>query len=133
MSGFDPGRVSRLREVVESHVERDSVGGVAWLAARDGAVEFGAAGSLTRGQRQPVRRDSIFRIASMTKPIVAVAALILVEECRLRLEDPVDELLPELANRRVLVDGTSAITAVMPWNVPISTSSAGVSSATTTR
>ena len=49
-----------------------------------------------------MRRDTIFRIASMTKPITAVAAMILVEECKLRLDDPVDALLPELANRRVL-------------------------------
>ena len=50
----------------------------------------------------PIQRDTIFRIASMTKPVTAVAALILVEECKLRLDEPVDELLPELANRRVL-------------------------------
>src|ERR1700752_3563733 len=49
-----------------------------------------------------MKRDSIFRIASMTKPITAAAAMILVEECRLRLDDPVDEFLPELANRKVL-------------------------------
>jgi len=52
-----------------------------------------------------VQRDSVFRISSMTKPVTAVAALLLVEECRLRLEDPVDELLPELADRQVLTDG----------------------------
>ena len=103
MSGFDPDRLARLHDVMAGHVERDSVGGVAWLAARDDDVEVGFAGSLTRGGDQPVQRDSIFRIASMTKPIVAVGALILVEECRLRLEDPVDDLLPELAGRRVLV------------------------------
>ena len=67
-------------------------------------VQIGAAGVLTRGEAEPVARDSVFRISSMTKPIVAVAALILVEECRLRLDDPVDDLLPELADRRVLVD-----------------------------
>ncbi|MGF1428403.1 serine hydrolase domain-containing protein [Kitasatospora sp. LaBMicrA B282] len=52
-------------------------------------------------------RDTVFRVASMTKAVTAVATLMLVEECRLRLDDPVDELLPELANRRVLrrVDG----------------------------
>ena len=49
-----------------------------------------------------MRRDTIFRIASMTKPITAVAAMILVEECKLRLDEPVDRLLPELANRQVL-------------------------------
>src|SRR5438874_5779962 len=105
MSGFDPRRLARLPENMERHVERDTIGGVAWLVARDGHVEAGVAGSLTRGRPEPVRRDSVFRIASMTKPIVAVAALVLVEECRLRLEDPVDDLLPELADRKVLVDG----------------------------
>jgi CubicO group peptidase (beta-lactamase class C family) len=103
MNGFDGERLARLGEVMAGHVEADTAGGVVWLAARDDDVEVGLAGSLTRGEN-PVRRDSIFRIASMTKPIVAVAALQLVEECRLRLDDPVDELLPELASRRVLVD-----------------------------
>ena len=104
MSGFDAERLTRLRDVMAGHVERDSVGGVTWLAARDDDVEVGSAGNLVRGGDQPVRRDSIFRIASMTKPISAVGALILVEECRLRLDDPVDDLLPELADRRVLVE-----------------------------
>jgi CubicO group peptidase (beta-lactamase class C family) len=49
-----------------------------------------------------MRRDTIFRIASMTKPITAAATMILVEECKLRLDEPVDRLLPELANRKVL-------------------------------
>jgi CubicO group peptidase (beta-lactamase class C family) len=54
-----------------------------------------------------MRRDTVFRLASVAKPITAVAAMILVEECRLRLDDPVDEFLPELANRKVLrtIDG----------------------------
>jgi CubicO group peptidase (beta-lactamase class C family) len=104
MSGFDPERLERLREVMAGHAHRGSVGGLAWLAARDDDVEVGVAGTLSRGEREPVRRDSIFRISSMTKPIVAVGALLLIEECRLRLDDPVDDLLPELANRRVLVD-----------------------------
>jgi CubicO group peptidase (beta-lactamase class C family) len=104
MSELESERLDRLRTVMASHVERDTVGGVAWLAARGDAVEVGVAGALTRGQPELVRRDSIFRVASMTKPIVAVGALILIEECRLRLDDPVDELLPELANRQVLVD-----------------------------
>jgi CubicO group peptidase (beta-lactamase class C family) len=105
MSGFDTHRVGRLHDVLTAHAEKDGAGGVAWLAACGGDVEVGAAGSLTRGQPTPVERDSIFRIASMTKPILAAGALLLVEECRLRLEDPIDELMPELANRRVLVDG----------------------------
>jgi CubicO group peptidase (beta-lactamase class C family) len=105
MSGFDRARLQRLGDIMAGHTERDDTGGVAWLAARDNDIAVGASGVLTRGEAEPVRRDSVFRIASMTKPIVAVAALILVEECRLRLDDPVDDLLPELADRRVLVDG----------------------------
>ena len=54
------------------------------------------------GGGPPMQRDTIFRIASISKPITAVAAMMLVEECVLRLDDPVDELLPELADRRVL-------------------------------
>ena len=105
MGGFDRARLEGLRAAMASHVGHDRVGGVAWLAARGDDVEAGTAGVLTRGEPAPVRRDSVFRISSMTKPVTAVAALLLVEECRLRLEDPVDELLPELADRRVLVDG----------------------------
>jgi CubicO group peptidase (beta-lactamase class C family) len=105
MGGFDPGRLGRLRDVMAGHVDQGGVCGVAWLAGCGDDVDVGVAGSLSGGEPEPVRRDSIFRISSMTKPIVAVAALLLVEECRLRLEDPVDELLPELAGRKVLVDG----------------------------
>ena len=94
---------------MQDHVDRDRVGGVAWLAACGGDVQVGGAGGLTRGESKAVGRNSIFRIASMTKPIVAVGALLLVEECRLRLEDPIDELLPELADRRVLVDARGPI------------------------
>ena len=80
MSGFDRARLARLGELVAGHVERDTTGGVAWLAARHDDVEVGTAGVLTRGEPQAVQRDTLFRIASITKPITAVAALILVFE-----------------------------------------------------
>lgn len=94
-----------VRAAMEEHVERDDTAGVAWLVAVGDDVQVGTAGVLTRGEDRPVQRDSIFRIASMTKPIAAVATLLLIEDGTLRLQDPVDELLPELAGRRVLVDG----------------------------
>ena len=105
MTAFPPDLPKRFDELMARHVETDETGGIAWLAWRDGEVVAGSAGVLTRDEPAPVQRDSLFRIASVTKPIVSVAALQLVEECRLRLEDPVDDLLPELADRRVLVDG----------------------------
>ena len=120
MSGFDSGRLARLGDVMAGHVDRDTVGGIAWLVTCGDDVEVGVAGRLTRGRPEPVCRDSIFRIASMTKPIVAVGALVLVEECRLRLEDPVDALLPELADRHVLVDGRGPLDgATVPARRPI--------------
>ena len=66
-----------------------------------------------------MRRDTIFRIASLTKPIVAVAALILVEECKLRLDEPVDRLLPELAGRKVLKRIDGPLDDTVPANRPI--------------
>ncbi|MBV8162049.1 MAG: beta-lactamase family protein [Acidimicrobiia bacterium] len=120
MARFDSGRLQRLGEVMGGHVLADAVGGVAWLAACGDDLEVGVAGSLSRGQPVPVDRDTIFRISSMTKPIVAVGALVLVEECRLRLEDPVDGLLPELADRKVLVDGRGPLDgATVPARRPI--------------
>jgi CubicO group peptidase (beta-lactamase class C family) len=104
MTRFDHDRLARIHDVMAGHVAHDRVGGVVCLAACGDDVQVGTAGRLTRTEATPVARDSIFRISSMTKPIVAVAALLLVEEFALRLEEPVDDLLPELADRRVLLD-----------------------------
>ena len=108
MSGFDKERLERLRAVMTGHAEKDRVGGAVWLAARRRHPRRHGRHPDPRRTRTD-RRDSVFRIASMTKPIVSVAALLLVEDCLLRLEDPVDDLLPELADRRVLVDGRGPI------------------------
>jgi CubicO group peptidase (beta-lactamase class C family) len=67
----------------------------------------------------PMRRDMIFRLASMTKPITAVGAMILVEECRLRLDEPVTDWLPELKDRRVLRTLESRLDDTVPAKRPI--------------
>lgn len=96
-----------LKEILEGYVERGEIPGLIALVSRNGQVQVETAGTLALGEKMPVQRDSIFRISSMTKPVTAVAAMILVEECKLRLDDPVDIWLPELADRKVLkkVDG----------------------------
>jgi CubicO group peptidase (beta-lactamase class C family) len=91
-----------MHDVMAGYVERAEVPGLVTLVSRRGEVHVDAIGTKALGGSDPMRRDTIFRIASMTKPITAVATMILVEECRLRLDEPVDRLLPELANRKVL-------------------------------
>lgn len=110
-SGLHEGRLARLQHTLSGYVERGEVPGLVSLVSRRGETRVTTLGTLG-AQRGPVRRDTIFRISSMTKPITAVAALILVEECKLRLDEPVDRLLPELARRRVLakLDGPLAET-----------------------
>jgi CubicO group peptidase (beta-lactamase class C family) len=78
------------------------VPGLVTLVSRRGEVHVDAIGTAALGGRDPIRRDTIVRISSMTKPITAAATMILVEDCTLRLDEPVDRLLPELADRRVL-------------------------------
>jgi CubicO group peptidase (beta-lactamase class C family) len=100
--GLSEARLGRMRDVMAGYVERGEVPGIVTLVSRRGEVHVEAIGMKAVGGSDPMRRDTIFRISSMTKPIVAVAAMILVEECKLRLDEPVDRLLPELAGRRVL-------------------------------
>jgi len=94
-------RLERMHTVLSGYIDRGEMPGIVALVSRGKTVHVEALGALSFGG-SPMKRDAIFRIASMTKPITAAAAMILVEECRLRLDDPVDEFLPELANRKVL-------------------------------
>jgi CubicO group peptidase (beta-lactamase class C family) len=104
MNRLDPGLDAHLDEAMARAVASGAVGGVSWLAARGDDVVAGAAGVLTRDQAEPVVRDSIFRISSMTKPIVAAAAMTLVDDGTLALDEPVTRILPELRDRQVLLD-----------------------------
>src|SRR5580698_9202651 len=105
--GFSKPHLARMHQVISAHVEQDRVAGVVTLLSRRGETVVDTIGCQDLVHKDPIRRDSIFRIASMTKPITAVAAMMLVEECKLTLDDPLDAFLPELANRRVLkrIDG----------------------------
>ena len=76
--------------------------GLVALVSHHDDVHVETLGTMSFGQPAPMKRDTIFRIASLTKPITAVAAMILVEECKLRLDESIEPWLPELANRRVL-------------------------------
>ena len=90
-----------MHDVMAGYVERGEVPCLVTLVSRRGEVHLDAIGVKVVGGG-PIRRDTIFRISSMTKPITAAATMILVEECKLRLDEPVDRLLPELSRRKVL-------------------------------
>ena len=116
--GLSRARLGRMHDVMASYVERGEVPGIVTLVSRRGEVHIDAIGKQSFGG-DPMRRDTIFRIASMTKPITAVATMILVEECKLRLDEPVDRLLPELADRKVLQRLDGPLDDTVPANRPI--------------
>jgi CubicO group peptidase (beta-lactamase class C family) len=118
VGGLSQGRLRRLHDILAARVESGAVPGLVALVDRGGETHAEVMGTLSAGGRQPVRRDTIFRMASATKPVIAAAVMMLVEEGRLRLDDPVDPWLPELADRRVLrqIDGPvdDTVPAVRP-------------------
>ena len=118
--GFSQERLARLRPALAAHVDSGDMPGVVALVSRRGAVHVETVGTQSFGGA-PMRRDSIFRIASMTKPVVAAATLMLVEECRLRLDDPVDAVLPELADRQVLKSLDGPVEDTVPARRAITT------------
>jgi CubicO group peptidase (beta-lactamase class C family) len=117
--GLSTARLRRMHDVMAGHVERGDVPGLVTLVSRRGEMHVDAIGMKAFGSSDPMRRDTIFRIASVTKPITAAAAMILVEESTLRLDEPVDRFLPELANRRVLRTIDSPLDDTVPANRPI--------------
>jgi CubicO group peptidase (beta-lactamase class C family) len=122
MDSFDDRLPDLLAERMANHVACDETAGIAWLAMRGDDIVVGSAGALDREGGPALGRDGVFRIASMTKPITAVAALILVEECRLRLDEPVHDLLPELIEPRVLLDPRGPMDGdTVPAERPITT------------
>ena len=105
---FSKPALARMRAAMRRHVEAGEMPGLVYALSRRGETVVETVGSQAVGGK-PMQADTIFRIASMSKPILAVAAMTLVEDCVLRLDEPVDRWLPELANRRVLCSRESAI------------------------
>jgi CubicO group peptidase (beta-lactamase class C family) len=95
------------------HVERGDLPGLVMLVSHHGEVHADAIGRLAY-EGSSMLRDSLFRITSMTKPVTAAAAMVLVEDGRLQLDDPVDQWLPELANRKVLLRSDALIHQTVP-------------------
>ena len=101
--GLSEERLARLAEVVQSYVDDDAIAGAVTLIARKGGqAHLRAYGMADRDAGTPMRPDTMFRIASMTKPVTSVAVMMLYEEGRFQLDDPVGQYLPALALLDVL-------------------------------
>lgn len=107
--GMDRERLARIGPVMSQQVDRGMFPGAVTLIARGGRiVHFEAHGFRDAAKTVPMTRDTIFMLASMTKPIVSTAAVMLIEEGRMKLSDPITTWLPELRDMKVEVQRTNA-------------------------
>jgi CubicO group peptidase (beta-lactamase class C family) len=112
--------LARLHDAMAARVADGELPGLVTLVARgDDEVHVDAIGTPSFADRTPLSRDAIFRIASLSKPVIAVAAMSLVDDGLLRLDQPVDDLLPELTARRVLRTIDAELDDAVPANRPI--------------
>ena len=103
--GLSSAQLARIEAVTQRHVETGLVPGAVMLVARRGKIAWTKTlGFRDRAAKDPMKPDSIFRIYSMTKPIVSVAAMMLVEEGRMQISDPVAKYLPEIGKMKVGVE-----------------------------
>ncbi|MFC1606775.1 serine hydrolase domain-containing protein [Candidatus Latescibacterota bacterium] len=108
--GLSTERLERIRPVMEEYIRQNKVVGcITFLARRGKIVHLETAGQMDREASLPMKVDTIFRLASMTKPVTAVAAMILYEEGKFLLSDPVSKYIPEFRDMQVLVPDSSGI------------------------
>ena len=120
--GLSSERLGRIHEAMERHIEAGNITGAVTLVARKGRIaHFEAHGLMDLESETPMRKDAAFRLMSMTKPVTAVAVLIMLEEGKIRLGDPVSKFLPEFAEMQVVADApgeASGSDAADPATVP---------------
>lgn len=118
-SGFSKAGLQRLRDVLARHVESGKIPGLVALVGRGDETHVEALGTMRHDGGPPMRRDTIFRMASTSKPVTVAATMALLDDCRLRLDDPVEQWLPELADRRVLARIDGPLDDTVPARRPI--------------
>ncbi len=119
-AGFSPDRLARIDALVERHISAGDLAGAVTLIARHGRIaHLGVYGMADREAGRPMKEDTIFRIASMTKPITSVAVMMLYEEGKFLLSDPVSNYLPEFAHMKVLPPDAPRGSTPVPAKRPI--------------
>ena len=117
--GMSSARLERITEALKKEVSDGKLPGVVVIVARKGKIVYsGATGFQDKGANKPMTANSVFRIYSMTKPLVSVAAMLLVEDGVIQLTDPVSKFLPAFKDMQVSVATTSADGKVTYSNVP---------------
>ena len=107
--GLSTDRLSRVSDLVQRHIAAGSFSGAVTLVARNGRIAHHEAhGLMDLETKKPMARDGIFRIMSMTKPVIGVAILMMMEEGKVRLQDPVSRFIPEWRNMTVAVQQPAA-------------------------
>ena len=103
--GLSSERLQRITQVIQQYIDAKQISGALAVVARRGRVaHFEATGLMDIEHRTPMRKDAIFRMASMSKPVTGVAILMLVEEGKVRLSDPVSRFIPEFKDMKVAVE-----------------------------
>ena len=120
-AGFSPDRLERIGELMQERIDAHWFPGAVSLVARNGqVVHLEAQGLMDIESERPMQTDAVFRIMSMTKPVAAVAVLMMVEEGKMRLTDPISRFIPELGGLSVGADaGTSAATRGIAYDVTL--------------
>src|SRR5882672_7527615 len=119
--GFSSERLARIGPVIKGEIEKGQYPGAVILVVRKGkVVYFDSFGQLDPASGKPMTKDAIFRLYSMTKPYTSVAAMILMEEGRLRVSDPVSKFIPAFAKLEVSVPSIDPYTGATKYsNVPV--------------
>ena len=113
--GLSTDRLKRVTELMQRLIDAKTFSGAVTLVARNGRIaHFEAQGVMDLESKKPMQKDTIFRIMSMTKPVVGVSVMMLVEEGKIRLTDPVGRFIPELQTLKVTVPNSDGVSAAAP-------------------
>jgi CubicO group peptidase (beta-lactamase class C family) len=118
-TGFSDKGLRRLHDILVRHVDSGKIPGLVALVSRGGQTHVEALGTMRHDGGAPMRRDTIFRMASTSKPLAVAPVMVLLDECRLRLDDLVETWLPELANRQVLKTPDGPLDDTVPARRPV--------------
>ena len=125
--GFSSERLQRINQVIQRAIDAKQIAGAVTVVARRGKVaHFEAQGMMDLEAKTPMRKDAIFRMASMSKPVTGVAIMMLLEEGKVRLNDPVSRFIPEFKDTKVAIAQPAPAPAAAPASTaPGATAPAG--------